>query len=228
MNDKEKQFLELELIKTEDGSHTLHLPVLGENYHSIHGAIQESRHVFIDNGLLAVSETTPILKIFEVGFGTGLNAMLTILQTENTSKNVIYHSIEKYPLEKNIYSGLNYPDFFGKSSKKIFDEMHEAPWNKTCRMTKNFHLHKISGDIETFQFSDKYHLICFDAFAPDKQPALWTYDIFQRIYQAMYKGGLLVTYSVKGTICRCLTDIGFKIKKIPGPPGKRHMLQAFK
>ncbi len=228
MNDKEKQFLELELIKTEDGSHTLHLPVLGENYHSIHGAIQESRHVFIENGLLSVHQNQPNIKIFEVGFGTGLNTFLTVLQTENIPTNIIYHTIEKYPLKKELHSLLNYTDFFSNRSKQIFDKIHKSPWNETYQARKNFHFKKISGDIETFEFSSKYHLIYFDAFAPDKQPGVWTYDIFNRIFQAMYEEGLLVTYSVKGTICRCLTDIGFKIKKIPGPPGKRHMLQAFK
>lgn len=214
------------IVKTKDGSHTLYVPELDENYHSVNGAIQESVHVFINAGFKQIHKKQ--LHIFEVGFGTGLNALLTYLQAIKSNRKVIYHAIEKYPLTIKQIHALNYPDFIGNEVKDVFIRFHETPWEKEIIISEFFTLKKIKADLKSYIFSSEYDLIYFDAFAPDIQPGMWQENVFGKIYEAMAPGAVLTTYSVKGSIKRTMVKVGLKVEKLPGPPGKREMLRAIK
>jgi len=214
------------LIKTSDGSHTIYVPELDEHYHSIHGAVQESRHVFIKNGF-DTCKADPI-NIFEVGFGTGLNALLTAIRSIDGNRQVNYTSIEKYPVHEDIIWSLNHNDFAGKDGKKIFNLIHYSQWNQITPICKNFSLKKIKGDFTDGNHSGAYDLIYFDAFGPDKQPEMWTKEIFNFISAITVKGGIFVTYSAKGEVKRNLTACGFQVGLLPGPPGKRQIIRAVK
>ncbi|WP_010663846.1 tRNA (5-methylaminomethyl-2-thiouridine)(34)-methyltransferase MnmD [Marinilabilia salmonicolor] len=215
----------VELKTSKDGSSTLYRPDLDEHYHSIHGAIQESMHVFIRAGLLAHEGNT--INILEVGFGTGLNALLTMLHKGN--KKVFYQTIERYPLEATIVKSINYPKVLNiPLANEYFKQLHEAPWNKDVQITPTFTIHKEASDLVLFTPQKPYDIVYFDAFGPDKQPELWTPEIFRKISESINAGGILVTYSCKGTVKRAIKATGMKIEKIPGPPGKREMLRATK
>jgi len=216
------------LIKTDDGSHTLFLPEIDEHYHSTHGAIQESKHVFIEAGLKQMQKNE--LTIFEVGFGTGLNSFLTYLETENTHLKINYYCIEKYPLTDEIYQSLNYADEKRGNEGTVFQLMHHSSWNVMTEIDARFNLTKIDADIITFDFSNlpQFDLIYFDAFAPNKQPELWTSEMFQQLYNKCNPGGILVTYCAKGEIRRKLQSVGFNVERLNGPPGKREMLRGIK
>lgn len=211
---------------TEDGSHTLYVPELNEHYHSIHGAVQESMHVFIKSGLHYFKHKKE-LSIFEAGFGTGLNALLTLAECENTRQIINYTSIEKYPITNNEIEALNYHDLVPGFSQE-FKKLHTAPWESFAKITSNFKLLKVENDLVNYEHATNYDLIFFDAFAPDLQPDLWSEKIFSALYQHLKPGGVLVTYSAKGFVKRNLKASGFTITKIPGPPGKREMIRAFK
>ncbi|KPK82772.1 MAG: SAM-dependent methyltransferase [Bacteroides sp. SM23_62_1] len=211
---------------TKDGAHTLYIPEMDECYHSMHGAINESVHVFLQAGFSYHTLTS--VKILEIGFGTGLNAILTMIRAEEERRPVIYHSIDIYPLPMDIIAGLNYPELLSGIYKKIFIQMHEASWDKEHEITYFFRLKKILADIQDYEIQDHYDVVYFDAFAPDKQPELWLEGIFTKIFHAMAPGGILTTYSSKGEIQRRLTRSGFIVDKIPGPPGKREMLRCIK
>ena len=215
-----------ELIATGDGSHTLFRPDLNESYHSIHGAIQESTHVFINPGLLNKS-VNPVIRIFEVGFGTGLNVILSLIEAEKMKLSLVIDSIEKYPLSMETISKLNYPKYLPVEYKDLFTEIHEKEWNKSIHIN-SMKLTKISQDFKDYEFRDSYDLVYFDAFSPEKEPELWTRDIFSKIYNALIIGGYLLTYSVKGQVRRDMQDIGFTVEKLPGPPGKKQILKAIK
>jgi tRNA U34 5-methylaminomethyl-2-thiouridine-forming methyltransferase MnmC len=215
-----------ELIKTADGSHTIYVPEIDEHYHSIHGAIQESEHIFIRAGF-DMCQADP-LHILEAGFGTGLNAFLTCLRAQGTGKKVIYTTIEKFPLEPEIVSSLNYAGQVSGDQLKLFTEMHSVPWDTKAEITPGFILLKIRADITTFLPEGTYDLVYFDAFGPDKQPEMWTPEIFSGIGALTSPGGILVTYSSKGTVKRNLRSSGFDVKLIPGPPGKRQIIRAIK
>jgi tRNA U34 5-methylaminomethyl-2-thiouridine-forming methyltransferase MnmC len=218
-----KDYPKIELKTTEDGSSTLYRPDLDEPYHSIHGAIQESMHVFINAALKQHPNTS--LKILEIGFGTGLNALLTLIH--GNSKNIFYHTIERYPLTKDILSQINYPECLGiPIAKDFFKNIHNIPWNKASQISSNFTLYKEEGDFQNFTSKEKFDLIYFDAFAPDKQPELWSSEIFLNIAKHMKPGAILTTYSAKGSVKRALLNAGLKIEKLPGPPGKKEMLRA--
>ena len=214
------------LIKTSDGSHTIYVPELDEHYHSIHGAVQESDHVFIKSGF-DTCKADPV-NIFEVGFGTGLNALLTAIRSIDGDRQVNYTSIEKFPVHEDIIWSLNHNDFAGKEGKKIFNQIHYAQWNQTIPIFKNFSLKKIKGDFTDGKHSGAYDLIYFDAFGPDKQPEMWTKEIFNFISEITVKGGVFVTYSAKGEVKRNLTASGFQVGLLPGPPGKRQIIRAVK
>jgi tRNA U34 5-methylaminomethyl-2-thiouridine-forming methyltransferase MnmC len=214
------------LIKTSDGSHTLYVPCLNEHYHSVHGAVQESEFIFIRNGL-ACCDADPV-NIFEVGFGTGLNALLTAVQSMDSNRSIIYTSIEKYPVEPGIIRSLNYPEFVGNTRKHLFELIHMAPWDETTVISDKFTLRKIKGDITREQLKGNYDLIYFDAFGPDKQPEMWSPEMLNKIAAITKKNGLLVTYSAKGEVRRNLGENGFIVTLLPGPPGKRHIIKAVK
>lgn len=215
-----------QLITTSDGSHTIYVPALDEHYHSIHGAVQESRFIFINNGFDACKADP--LNIFEVGFGTGLNALLTAIESQAGDREVNYTSIEKYPVEEKIISSLNHHLFTGEEGKEINKLIHSSPWNIFVKICKNFNLKKIKGDFTVEPPSGRYDLIYFDAFGPDKQPEMWTREMFAEIADVTNKNGVLVTYSAKGEVKRNLKTCGFKVTLLPGPPGKRQIIRAVK
>jgi tRNA U34 5-methylaminomethyl-2-thiouridine-forming methyltransferase MnmC len=215
-----------QLIITSDGSHTIYVPELNEHYHSIHGAVQESTFIFIKSGF-DFCKADP-LNIFEVGFGTGLNALLTALKSRDGEREVNYTSIEKYPVGEDIIRLLNYHHFAGLDGKEIYNLIHSSSWDININICKNFNLKKIKGDIIEETISGKYDLIYFDAFGPDKQPEMWTREIFARIAGITNKDGVFVTYSAKGEVRRNLKECGFDVELLPGPPGKRQVIRAIK
>jgi tRNA U34 5-methylaminomethyl-2-thiouridine-forming methyltransferase MnmC len=221
--------MKTEFVITEDGSHTLFVPELNEHYHSTHGAINESMHVFINAGLHKALEVKQKINILEIGFGTGLNALLTFDDVKQKDYFVNYTSFETYPLEEEIFSKLNYPDLISGNVKDVFLQMHKAPWNIEFQVAENFILNKIKDKIENFsEKSEKYDLVYFDAFAPDVQKELWTEELFNKIFNVMNPGGILVTYSAKGTVKRALKSAGFELENLPGPMGKREITRAVK
>jgi len=222
--------MELKLISTEDGSHTLFHTDLNEHYHSSHGAIQESRHIFIEAGFRHIFHRPHQVNVFEVGFGTGLNAMLTLIEAETQGKAVLYTAIEAFPLGAEIWEHLNYPRMPGPVDYTgIFSGLHLAPWNQTVTISDKFSLHKLHLKLQDHQPPrDFFDLVYFDAFSPAVQPELWTADIFIKILASMKPGALLTTYSVKGDVVRAMKTAGFRIEKIPGPPGKRQITRATK
>jgi len=215
-----------QIIITSDGSHTIYVPEIDEHYHSVHGAVQESNHIFIKNGF-EICKADPV-NIFEVGFGTGLNALLTALKCISGNKEVNYTSIEKYPLDERIIRSLNYSDYAGENAREIFQVIHTVPWNVRVNICKNFYLKKIEADFTADPISGKFDLIYFDAFGPDKQPEMWTKEIFELLASVTKKNGILVTYSAKGEVKRTLIACGFDVTLLPGPPGKKQMISAVK
>ncbi len=212
------------IIITEDGSKTIFVPELDEHYHSTHGAIQESMHIFIRSGLRELSAKN--INIFELGFGTGLNAFLTAIEAERLNIKVNYESIEKYPLNSEITTSLNYADFFTEEKSALFAKIHSCDWNQKEKISDNFNLLKIEGDIENYSPSNKYDIIYFDAFGPEKQPELWGPDIISKIAWSCKEGGLFLTYSSRGELKRQLKACNFHVEHIQGPPGKREITRA--
>jgi len=215
-----------ERIITEDGSHSYYMCDLGESYHSVHGAIRESRHVFIDSGLKLLGGRKEI-NILEMGFGTGLNALLSMIFSIDHKVTVNYETVELYPLDIEEARDLNYPDALN-FPRKDFLLLHQSGWGKTTEIIRGFNFLKIKDDISTYAPVNQYDLVFFDAFSSDAQSHLWEKTIFMRLFEAMNYGGILTTYSAKGSLRRILLDIGFKVEKIPGPPGKRHITRAKK
>lgn len=218
-----KDSIRRELQQTADGSSTLFLPEMNEHYHSVNGAIQESRHIFINAGLRQIEKRD--LRIMEIGFGTGLNAFLTLLEAEAVEgRRVDYHSVELYPLDMELIRSLNYAEMVAPEKSDLFMAMHKAAWNEPVELTPRFTLHKIEGDSNTCALPSAVDLIYFDAFAPDKQPEMWNPEIFSKLYAHTAQGGLIVTYCAKGEVRRRMQAAGFSMERLPGPPGKRHML----
>ena len=215
-----------QIIITSDGSHTIYVPELDEHYHSIHGAVQESEYIFLKNGF-EYCKADPI-SILEIGFGTGLNALLTAIRCLAETRVVNYTAIEMHPLDKIITSSLNHHEFAGEYGKDIFQLIHSSPWNISVNICHNFYLKKIETDFLKAKLSAYYDLIYFDAFGPEKQPEMWTRELFEEIAHITDKNGILVTYSAKGEVRRRLTDCGFEVTLLPGPPGKRQMIRAVK
>jgi tRNA U34 5-methylaminomethyl-2-thiouridine-forming methyltransferase MnmC len=211
---------------TGDGSHTLYLPEMEEHYHSHFGALTESEFIFINAGLRFCKEKK--LRILEIGFGTGLNALLTALDAEKDKRSIYYYSIEKYPLSPEIISSLNYGELKGEAGSELFGSIHSATWNTPVAVTGLFTIEKVKGDVITDSLPGIFDLIYFDAFGPDKQPEMWSEDIFSRIAGASHPGTVLVTYSAKGKLKRTLLANGFDVEHLPGPPGKRCITRAIK
>lgn len=215
----------VELKLSADGSSTLFCPDINDHYHSLHGAISESQHVFINRGLIEV-EKEP-LYILEIGFGTGLNALLTLLNGFNST--IFYHSIEKFPLPNDITCTLNYPSLSGHGDAgKWFNLLHLAPWNSETVIERGFYLTKFNVDLHQFSTDKTYDLVYFDAFAPEKQPDMWTVDVFQMLFDIMNEGAILTTYCAKGSVRRIMQEVGFRVERLKGPPGKREMIRASK
>ncbi|NCC71882.1 MAG: SAM-dependent methyltransferase [Sphingobacteriia bacterium] len=219
---------DLQLRITNDGSHTLFVPSLSEHYHSVYGAIQESRHVFIETGFRKISQKYQNINILEVGFGTGLNALLTLLSKEDSK--IHYDAVEAFPLDELITEQLNYSSQIdSQNAYEYFTKLHQSAWNEETEIVPGFFLKKISRRIETIALpQSNFHLVYFDAFAPDKQPDIWQIDVFKIIFDSMRSGGILTTYTSKGLVKETLKSAGFILERLPGPPGKRHMLRATK
>jgi tRNA U34 5-methylaminomethyl-2-thiouridine-forming methyltransferase MnmC len=226
MNSRKNKILKRKIILTKDGSHTIFIPELNENYHSVHGAEQESTHVFINAGLKLFTDIKKI-NILEIGFGTGLNALLTFYESKKHNAKIFYTSVEKYPITKEEADRLNY-GIYNAEKEEIFTLLHKAKWNICIKISDNFYLKKINIDLKVFSPANKFNLIYFDAFAPDIQPDLWSIDIFKTLYNSLLKGGCLTTYSAKGQVRRNMQAAGFIVERLPGPPGKREMLRALK
>ncbi|MDO5522964.1 MAG: tRNA (5-methylaminomethyl-2-thiouridine)(34)-methyltransferase MnmD [Bacteroidia bacterium] len=221
--------MKFEFKITEDGSHTLFVPALDEHYHSTHGAVRESMHVFIDAGLRQCAK--PEIRVLEIGFGTGLNAFLSLLEAEKTGRKIDFTTLELYPLPAADAEKLNYADLIAPSRKGVFNELHSAKWNEWQQVTCWFSLLKREIDFSkpsTFHGENKFDVVFFDAFAPDKQPEMWSQQIFDKIYSLCLPGAVLTTYCAKGSVRRMLKTAGFSVERLPGPPGKREMLRARK
>lgn len=217
----------MKLEQTADGSYTLYVPELDEHYHSVKGALTESQHIFIDMGLKHSSVPAP--RILEIGLGTGLNCFLTFLASEETGRKIHYTGIERYPLQEEVVRTLDYPSLIGKGHDDDYFAIHQAIWGEDVTLSPSFTLHKIEGDFTQYTFKEKYDIIYFDAFAPEKQPEMWEQSLFDSLYQVLNDGGILTTYCAKGVVRRMLQAAGFTVERLPGPPGgKREILRATK
>ncbi|PQJ22277.1 tRNA (5-methylaminomethyl-2-thiouridine)(34)-methyltransferase MnmD [Nonlabens xylanidelens] len=222
-----------EIMTTDDGSKTIHMPDLNEQYHSRHGALQEALHVFIDTGLehfLEVSlsrkrnfQQNPI-KILEYGFGTGLNAMVTALHDSKTP--IVYTAVEAYPVNDEEVKAMDYGKLLG--NEEMYEDIHQCSWEERHQISNHFSLTKQQKTFEQIADQDSYDLIFFDAFGPSTQPELWTVDIFTAAYNALKSNGVLTTYCAAGQVRRNMQSVGFIVERLPGPPGKREMLRATK
>jgi len=216
----------IQLVQTSDGSQTLSVDGGVEHYHSTNGAIAEALHVYIEAGLAPFAGRE--VNVFEVGFGTGLNAMLAYQFAVCNATRVNYTSIERYPLPLDIAEKLNYPEQVDLDREKYFDALHSAPWDSMVALDAHFSLQKVEADLVEYTPSAGIDVVFFDAFAPDLQPQLWLLQVFEKVFNAMNDGGVLVTYSSKGFVKNNLREVGFSVKRLPGPKGKRHMILAQK
>ena len=219
----------IKIITTADGSHSLFDEDLNETYHSIHGAIQESRHVFITNGLEYVFHKNPSqhISILEVGLGTGLNALLTLQYLMELPQNVSYTAVESSPLKEEVLSQLNYSNLLGLED--AYEGIHRTKWGNGELLTRNFNLVKIKTFLQDLEFSPSvFDLIYYDAFAPSKQAELWELPVLEKVGFAMKPGGVFVTYCATGQLKRNLKSMGLIVETLPGPPGKKQMVRATK
>jgi tRNA U34 5-methylaminomethyl-2-thiouridine-forming methyltransferase MnmC len=217
------------IVTSQDGSHTVFSEQFGFTYHSKFGAITESAHIFITAGLRYRALMTKQIDILETGFGTGLNAFLTLLEAEKRNLTVHYIGLETFPIPDRAAEQLNYTDFLNCPDRKPdFMALHQCDWSRAHQITPYFCFQKLPAAIETFEAIEKFDLIYFDAFAPQAQPELWTVDVMERMYHALRPEGVLVTYCAKGEFKRNLKKAGFEVEALSGPPGKREMTRALK
>ena len=215
-----------ELIKTSDGSTSLYIPQLDETYHSVHGALQETQHVFIKNGLQLFDHQS--VSILEIGFGTGLNALVTYKEHNALQLNIRYETVEAYPISWEEASQMNFSEVLSPTLSPIFEQMHCCSWDETVALSPTFSFKKRLQRFETINDVDSFDLIYFDAFGARVQPELWTMPLFEKMYQALREGGILVTYASKGSARRAMQEVGFQVEKLPGAMGKREMVRAYK
>lgn len=230
--------MERNIIITADGSHTIEVPAMHATYHSVHGAIQESRHVFIEAGLIALlsNNSSPgnesghdPIHVLEMGLGTGLNALLTMAEGASRGVDVVYTALEKFPLEATAAFALNYCEkLVLPHLKPAFEAMHTCQWETIQQIAPGFAFEKKMSDPLSVNTDRKFHLVYYDAFAPTAQPELWTVEVFDRLYDLMLPGGMLVTYCSKSDVRRAMIAAGFRVEKLPGPLRKREMLRAMK
>jgi Uncharacterized conserved protein len=219
--------LKRKIIVTGDGSKTIQIEDWDEQYHSKHGAVQEAYHVFIEHGLRLFHNDE--IHILEIGFGTGLNALITLLEALKQHLKINYVGVEAYPVTMGEVELLDYcHQLKAEGSEELFQMMHQSNWEEVVRVTDSFHLYKQKKDFREIKEKNLFNLIYFDAFGARVQPDLWTEDIFQIMYNAMAQGGILVTYAAKGSVRRAMQAVGFTVERLPGPPGKREMLRATK
>lgn len=218
-----------EIIETADGSHSLLSDKFGVTYHSKHGAVQESQHVFIEAGLYPKAANTKKLSILEIGFGSGLNVFMTYLEAQKMGLEIEMVTYEIYPIALTAAQNLNYPAILNaKNEEAIFEKMHACEWGNFTELSSFFRFKKLQKDFLTIQDKAKFDIIYFDAFAPNAQPELWEETLLQKMYDSLKKEGVLTTYCAKGVVKRTLKSVGFEIEAIPGPPGKREMTRAWK
>lgn len=225
------QMAAIEIIETQDGSHSLFSAEFGVSYHSRYGAIQESKHVYIEAGLYPLLLRKKQLDILEMGFGSGLNALLTLLETQRHGFVVTrYEAVDAFPLPLAQASELNYPQLLklDEPLTQAFHLMHQAPWEQPVAITSHFQLFKKESRFEALHYEQAFDLIYYDAFAPTAQPELWTADVLSLMYRALRPGGIWVTYCAKGEVKRHLKSLGFVVESLPGPPGKREMIRAIR
>lgn len=217
-----------EVIVTKDGSHSLLNVAMNETYHSVHGALQESRHVFIRHGLLdylGLNKSDEVT-VLEIGFGTGLNALLTLEQSLLRKQKIQYTSLEAFPLSKETWTALNYTESIGFGDQ--FSSFHEGAWS-TDLLYDTFILRKEKVTVQEYEVKvENFDLVYFDAFAPAKQPEMWELPVLEKVTRGLKKGGIFVTYCARGQLKRDLRDLGLQVETLPGPPGKKEMVRAFK
>jgi tRNA U34 5-methylaminomethyl-2-thiouridine-forming methyltransferase MnmC len=219
--------LEREIIHTSDGSTTIHIKEWDECYHSKHGAIQEAKHVFIKNGLALFPNQK--VSILEIGFGTGLNAFITYLESQGLNQTIDYVGVEAFPISEEELKSMNYPaELNALDSKVIFDKMHAVNWEEKTELSDNFCLTKRKQLFQEIDDIEKFDLIYFDAFGYRVQPELWSVSVFERMFNSLKKDSVLVTYAARGVIKRNMIEVGFTVEKLAGPPGKREMFRARK
>lgn len=216
-----------EIFQTLDGSTTIHLPDWNESYHSKHGAIQEAYHVFIQNGLFTFNNLP--VSILEIGFGTGLNAFITYIESKKSNQKIDYYGVEAYPISADEILQMNFvSELNADAESEVFKRMHECDWEIINQISPLFSLTKRNQFFEQIDDEDKFDLIYFDAFGYRVQPDLWSTEIFRKMYKSLKSKGTLVTYAARGLVKRSLIEVGFKVEKLPGPPGKREMFRATK
>jgi tRNA U34 5-methylaminomethyl-2-thiouridine-forming methyltransferase MnmC len=219
--------LKRKIITTADGSKTIQIEDWNEQYHSVHGAIQEAYHVFIKHGLSLFHDQP--LSILEIGFGTGLNALITLLESKKRGLDIVYKGIEAYPVIPEELEQLDYIEALDAADMELcFFNMHQTFWGQSHPILPNFSLIKQQIDFREIADVDQFDLIYFDAFGARVQPELWTEEVFAIMFRALKKDGVLVTYSAKGSVRRAMQAVGFVVERLPGPPGKREMLRALK
>lgn len=219
--------MEQQIITTSDGSKTIYLPDLDETYHSSHGAVQEAIHVFMKHGIQSTEQNE--IRVFEMGFGTGLNAFLSYVESEKLGKNIHYSGIEAYPVAFDIAMQMDYCSLIGKEHQSKFEQLHKADWNTTTQLSDVFSFEKIHAKIEDYYPSkEQFDVVFYDAFGPRAQENMWKPEILQKMYDLLRSNGFLVTYCAKGQVKRDLKSLGFEIEPLPGPPGKREMTRAWK
>lgn len=220
------------IITTLDGSKTIQIEEWNEQYHSIHGAIQEANHVFLKHGLLfffsKIDSAPKAISILEIGFGTGLNAFLTLIEAEKLKLNLNFVGVEAFPVEFNEINQLNYAELISKENTAVFNKLHTTAWEEKHDITSYFKLEKQKNFFKDIKAENEFNIIYFDAFGARVQPDLWTEDIFKIMFNALKTNGVLVTYSAKGSVRRAMLAVGFTVERLPGPPGKREMLRATK
>jgi tRNA U34 5-methylaminomethyl-2-thiouridine-forming methyltransferase MnmC len=218
---------------TEDGSHTILIPEINVTYHSKFGAIQESKHVFIKEGLqyflsIHAVNKDESLNIFEIGFGTGLNTWLSLNEAIHLNRKINYCAVEPFPLSVEEAGKLNYASILDKDLQKYFLQLHQCEWDEEILIHPLFLFEKINIQLQDFSINKKFHLIYFDAFDPNAQPELWTENVFEKMRDILYPNGILVTYCSKGIVRRTMQAAGFSVEKLKGPPHKREMVRAVK
>ena len=218
-----------DIIKTADGSNTILHKQIQATYHSVHGAIQESKFIYIEAGLnFAIKNLSQKLKVFELGFGTGLNALLAAIEAEKQSLDLHYTSIEKYPLPTDLHINLHFEKIINIPNENLFKSIYLCEWEKWHQISNHFSFKKIKQDILDYSFESNFDIVFYDAFAPENNPELWQKPILSHIYLHLNHGGILVTFCAKGTFKRLLKEIGFKVESLPGPVGKREITRAIK
>lgn len=223
-----------EIIITGDGSKTIHIPEWDEHYHSKHGAIQEARHVFLQMGLdhyvsQKSYDSLQTVVILEMGFGTGLNALLTFFEAQNNKIIIDYTGVEAYPISEEEIQAMDYTSLLEEEeAPEVYSKLHKTPWESKQEITSEFQLLKRKQRFEDIVDQHQFDLVYFDAFGARVQPELWGEEIFSKMYTALRSNGVLVTYAAKGSVRRAMQAVGFEVERLPGPPGKREMLRATK